>query len=457
MGQIKSRASCLIKTREYYIGFPDKFSHYPGNMNPENLDNIHRLALEAMQEPGSIPKTSGGVRRIVIGDGKYLVLGICGYLCTVLEDLALEYNWFCDLSETRRSYGFMGFVWDLASADELPLTFPAIHSFAELLKTEIVPHWRDSKNSFWAENAQRGFAMDYQYMVDCEEKNETKQGINRSLNMQENKVAVFSQEKENLTEEAICLAIQKKQISFSTDLDFDEGTGTGFMNLFFYGRENGKLYDKVSKEERSKDETGWETKEFRRTEESEKKREEKGRKKVEGRNSGEYIEFEICFRFDCRDRKWANNDLRYLCNLMQNYVRAIDGKIIKSFQERVNIITKKVDYFYQIRCPLVGNEGDIDELGHMLQNAKDKGYLETVVGVDFYTIKSAEDESYESKPPVMGRLINSLKRSTKEETDDACNNGNKGTEFLRQLQDLYGTEDRKTTSEKKESGNPFEL
>jgi len=232
MGKVMNNASYLIKTREYYIGFPREFSFYPENMDAKRRSRIHEQAIEAMQNPADISKTGPGVRRVVIGDGKYLVLGVCGYLNVIMKDLADEYHLFCDLSETRRSYGFVGFVWDLETANAVPARFPDVEEFSKVLKKEIVPHWKDSGNSVWAEKQQKGIPIPYDYQVTLED-NENRDAAKKcQLNTDSRKIAISSFCEENgLIREAIRLAVSKKEVSLCTDLEIDKGNGSGFMNV----------------------------------------------------------------------------------------------------------------------------------------------------------------------------------------------------------------------------------
>ena len=125
MEMMNGFASCLIKVRQLHIGFPSLFSHYPEGMKQEELTEIHRYVQDAMDQPREIPEASGSLRRVVIGTGKYLILGISGYaqyLAAEIQDIPYQLVDFTG----RGCPGFIGFVWNLETTPVQQIIFPSL-------------------------------------------------------------------------------------------------------------------------------------------------------------------------------------------------------------------------------------------------------------------------------------------------------------------------------------------
>lgn len=228
MDKMTSMASCLIRTREYYIGFPSAFTHYPEGMPAKTLESLFEQVQSAMNAPNMIPKNGENLRRIVIGTGKYLVIGISGYARNLVRDDSSDLVSLVDEAK-RPSYGFIGFVWDLDKIDKRICGFPTIESFSKLFCELIVSHWHDSNNSKWASQVGKGIMVPYQYEVafmplSCKHESTT-------LNYDKKKMYIFDNDyADSVLEKAINAAFEKRQISVCTDL-YLESTGAPFGNL----------------------------------------------------------------------------------------------------------------------------------------------------------------------------------------------------------------------------------
>ena len=228
MEMMNGLASCLIKVRQLHIGFPSLFSHYPEGMKQEELTEIHRYVQDAMDQPREIPEASGSLRRVVIGTGKYLILGISGYaqyLAAEIQDIPYQLVDFTG----RGCPGFIGFVWNLETTPVQQIIFPSLSVFGAAFHELILEHWEDSINSVWAYDTRAGIALPYKYTVSGEPLPTPIETV--ALNHNKRKIFCFDSSKENdLIHQTISEAIQKQIISLCTDLYFDE-EGSGFLNM----------------------------------------------------------------------------------------------------------------------------------------------------------------------------------------------------------------------------------
>lgn len=225
---ILSNASCLIKTRLYNIGFPKLFQYYPDTMDGDDLENFNMIALETMEEPKGI-LAEDGLRRCIISNKKHLVMGVSGFLCDISKDIAEEYSYFCDLSETRRCYGFFAFVWNLETSRELPAIFPSTNEFAKLIDQFIIPYWKYSDNSIKAEDFRRGITCNYDISVEMEDIDGSLQ--TQEFNLDPNRtMIVYSPCLDDILREAIAYAKQGNDISICTGGDANEAADTIYKN-----------------------------------------------------------------------------------------------------------------------------------------------------------------------------------------------------------------------------------
>lgn len=235
MSKSLENASCLIKSREYHVGFPFRFSHRPANVSSEEIECFHNIAVEAMDSPDDISMDNGRIRKVVFCDGRFLVLGISGYIHAIVSDPENKYNSFCDLSNIRRCYVFAGFVWDMSTcaAEDMPVSFPLLESFEELVKKQIVAHWFDSNNSSWADSIRAGIHMPYNCSVMFEDlpKEESLDGSKLNLTDKQTIMVFPKQEGKRLITEAIQVAWNRKAVSLCTDLIYYREDGSWFMNI----------------------------------------------------------------------------------------------------------------------------------------------------------------------------------------------------------------------------------
>ena len=236
MDKMTSMASCLIRTREYYIGFPSAFTHYPEGMPAKTLESLFEQVQSAMNAPNMIPKTGDGLRRIVIGTGKHLVIGVAGYARNLVHDGPS--NTIALVDEAKRpSYGFVGFVWELDKTDKCICGFPQIESFSEVFRELIVSHWCDSNNSKWAAQVGVGIPVPYQYDVTFAPLACNHETVN--LNFTKEKIYTFDNSyADSILAKAIAAACKRQIVSVCTDM-YLENTGTPFGNLT--GNTNGKV------------------------------------------------------------------------------------------------------------------------------------------------------------------------------------------------------------------------
>lgn len=479
MGKVLNQVSCLIKAREYNVGFPGRFSHYPENMDSERMDKIHTLVLEAMQDPGSISESGDRVRRIVIGDGKYMVLGISGYLRSIMPDLSDEYNSFCDLSETRRTYGFAGFVWDLTADTELPQDFPEITEFAELFKIEILPHWKDSANSIWAENVQRGILVPYSFEVHCGEDDISKKIGENRINTNKRKVAVFRSTEALLVHEAIFWASKRYDVSLCTDLDYYEESGTDFMNLCSYRcKEERRLYDNirndVSRVKRN-EQAGSKPDDVRGNSSANTVYVDENTENLNRRNSNreelaEEIRIEIVFYVDRSDRGEAESDRKDLYRLMEEYISSINGKIVSIKNPQNSILGQMFDgwrgginIIYVINCPSdVDLEEMVNNLTKRIEGERSNGYLCTV---ELKELTRSINKRCNER--TVSETTKGLSRKrTSQNGSHSISDKNDGSidsveQFTEQLTELFGNGGGKSSQKNSNTGsnseNPFSL
>lgn len=449
------QASCLIKTREYYVGFPDDFSHYPEGMDTETREYLHHMVIEAMQWPEDVSKAGGGVRRLVIGNGEYMVAGICGYLNHMMKDIADEYGAFCDFSGTRKSYGFVGLVWALDGEGGLPQAFPDLDALTEPLRREIVPHWKYSDSSLWAGKVRMGIETAFDF--DIPDKAGMGSGGRNRLNTRKGKTAVFSSDADGMLADALAMAAAGQEISVCTDLEYNTEKGSAFMNLFSYGaKDDGSIFENPRRETTPEQEPVRQERSFWENGPAEETALEEGTVEI------------VCY-FDCENGARAKEDFHILTNLFCNYLIARDGKCLGFREEKKRIfgmgrVVGKV-IRYQALCPPGLPSGRLyTDLEEMLRNKQERGYLRTVELVGYAEGESAiqDDADIIFHDRLMEFLLEKAEKMTKylvgEEKNTSSAQTDKGKELMQQLQELYGQNEKKTPPKNRKSGgNPFDL
>lgn len=264
------KASCLIRVREYNIGFPSRFSHIPEDMSTETVDKIIEYVEDAMANPESLEE----VRKIVISQDGYLILGIDGFIQQYVPDPENRFKGFTDVSGNRRCHGFVGFVWNKTGSciEELPNGFPTLNSFAEIIRTQLLTPlpwprsmerwnmlnkqqqeaaeleweskspeeryrsstpWYLSDADEWADaiHSGTGHIVPYQYDVELESTVDVGTSI---LNQRyPDRVKEFPRSlNQGLLGQAVNIARENiSSFSFCTDLYFNESKSTCFMNM----------------------------------------------------------------------------------------------------------------------------------------------------------------------------------------------------------------------------------
>ena len=229
MEMMNGFASCLIKVRQFHIGFPSLFSHYPEGMNHEELAEIHEYVQNAMNQPRAIPEAGRSLRRVIIGTGKYLIMGISGYaqyLAAGIQDIPHQLVDFTG----RECPGFIGFVWNQEATPVQQIAFPSLSSFGAAFQELILEHWQDSKNSAWAYETRAGVEVPYNYPVTGELLPTPGEPV--ALNHDKKKLYSFDRSKESsLIYQAIVEAIRMQAVSLCSDLYFDSEAGSSFLNM----------------------------------------------------------------------------------------------------------------------------------------------------------------------------------------------------------------------------------
>ena len=235
-----AHVSCLIRTREYEVGFPPEFTHYPEKMPQEVRTTLLGLVQDAMgNDLTQVRQDREGIRRrVVIREGDYLVLGICSFLTDFLDDPEGQYGNFCDRAN-RPVYGFFGFVWNLR-INYLPITFPPVDSFRKLAEELIVAHWFAPRSLKGDEEY-----ADNQWKAQIELKGGYPHPFNVKVPVNTVKPSDWSQFNEHqpeqikifphtLAEEIVASAVQEAKacltFSLCTNLPMWECPKTGFMN-----------------------------------------------------------------------------------------------------------------------------------------------------------------------------------------------------------------------------------
>ncbi len=120
-------------------------------------------ALSAVEELRGAQET---MRRVVIHDENYLVMGVVSFLRELLPERVEEFGGLTDGS--RVIQGFVGLVWHTknCNSDQLPSAFPKMKCFSKLLEDKILPNWNNSPNSRWAESIQSGIPVPYSETVE---------------------------------------------------------------------------------------------------------------------------------------------------------------------------------------------------------------------------------------------------------------------------------------------------
>ncbi len=229
MEMMNGYASCLIKARQHHIGFPSLFSHYPDGMKHEEMAAIHELVQEAMDQTRDIPEGNDNIRRLVIGTGKYMILGISGYanhLAAKAPNVPYELVDFMG----RSCPGFIGFVWDLNKVPLHSVGFPSLSAFGLVFYELILKHWADSDNSKWASQTREGVTIPYQYSVSAEPLTIPTKSL--PLNHGKKTISSFDRSCEQaLLYQAISEAMKKQVVSICTDLYLDSEKGSSFLNM----------------------------------------------------------------------------------------------------------------------------------------------------------------------------------------------------------------------------------
>lgn len=229
MEMMNGFASCLIKVRQHYIGFPSLFSHYPEGMKHEELTEIHEYVQNAMDQPREIPESSGYLRRVIIGTGKYLIMGVSGYAQHLAAEVQNIPNQLVDFTG-RGCPGFIGFVWNLDTTPVQQIAFPSLSDFGSVFQELILEHWEDSKNSAWAYETRTGVEVTYKYSVSAEPLPVPVETV--GLNHNKKKLYSFDKGKEKvILYQALSEAIKKQTVSVCTDLFFNDEEGSNFLNM----------------------------------------------------------------------------------------------------------------------------------------------------------------------------------------------------------------------------------
>lgn len=229
MEMMNGVASCLIKVRQHHIGFPSLFSHYPEGMKHEELTEIHDYVQNAMDQPREISEASGYLRRVIIGTGKYLVMGISGYAQHLAAEVQNVPHQLVDFTG-RGCPGFIGFVWNLETTPVQQIMFPSLSAFGSVFHELILEHWEDSKNSEWAYQTRAGIETPYKYSVSGERLPIPVETV--ALNHNRRKLYSFNRCKEStLLYQAMSEAVKKQVVSVCTDLYFNDEEGSKFLNM----------------------------------------------------------------------------------------------------------------------------------------------------------------------------------------------------------------------------------
>lgn len=229
MEMMNGFASCLIKVRQHHIGFPSLFSHYPEGMKHEELAEIHEYVQNAMDQPREIPEASGYLRRVIVGTGKYLIMGVSGYAQHLAAEVQNIPNQLVDFTG-RGCPGFIGFVWNLETTPIQQIAFPSLSAFGSVFQELILEHWEDSKNSAWAYETRAGVEVPFKYSVSAEPLPIPGEPV--ALNHNKKKICSFDRSKENaLIYQAILEAIKKQAVSICTDLYLNDEEGCNFLNM----------------------------------------------------------------------------------------------------------------------------------------------------------------------------------------------------------------------------------
>lgn len=228
MTRILKNASCLIKTRENEIGFPDLFSHYPEGMTKIGMNTLNKFAEGALRSVERLSQNRGqDVRKVVVSENGYLFLGVACYLNSLMGKEAYYDKNNRRIEAFHDNYNrpiqcFIGFIWNLREpAQQLPEGFPRKESFSQLIEEKICPYWFESRNSEDAEKFGKGIPQGYEYAVSLEEyvisENRDKGSINDSI---KDRVGVFQlKDNDTILSHVIDSAIHEgKEISLCTNI-----------------------------------------------------------------------------------------------------------------------------------------------------------------------------------------------------------------------------------------------
>lgn len=222
------QASCLIKTRMYHLGFPNRFQYYPEMMSPADLEELHSFALDFMDDPKEID-TPDSLRRCVIVGENYCVAGIAGFLCDILGELSEAYNGFCDASGTRKVYGFFAFVLE----PDQKADFPQTEHFRELIRRLILPYWRERDHSAFAARLQKGIGLEAVFpLPTAEEAHSPEEWL--CFNSDREKLGcVYTPDTFAVLNEAMRRNGKEAPFSLSTGLERSSRAAASFLNICF--------------------------------------------------------------------------------------------------------------------------------------------------------------------------------------------------------------------------------
>lgn len=464
-----THASCLIKTRIFYSGFPEKFQYYSNTMSEENLKKAHTFAIEMMEDPKGII-AGDHLKRCVISDEKYLILGISGFLADILKEKREEYNEFCDLSGTRMVYGFFAFVWNKEADEELPTEFPKIIEFGRMIEDLILPYWKVSDNSVIAERFKQGIAnaQDYSIEIGCSNYDMTEGSL--AFHIDKNRTAIiYDGNVKKKLDEAVIFARQKEAFSVCIGAEIDSQSSTVFNNWIVQDCNSRiEMIDSHPMIMNQKEE-------FSEIEEDRKNPEWqdwKNQESVKGEETGYWekkwikLEFRICrvpYKFE------------YECQVFVNMLRNISGIIDVSESEIVLRQGREEKYLLSVEVginPAINEDDITKEISKEIKAKHEKGYFNWISSNN---IKWTGDSDWKQLDWInhLGKKVDSLwmtsenllkkgygklkigKRNEKIQSDNS--------EIVEQLEELYGTAVKREKNsnlfktEESSKNDPFDL
>lgn len=223
-------ASCFIKTRLLYGGFPSRFQYYPAGAGAGTIEKIHDLVQEAMSDVKEIITPDRLRRSVIVCDG-LLALGVSGFIADILPDKAESYAGFTDRSGTRRVFGFFGLVWDIRSAEALPAAFPHIAAFRRLIEEKILPYWSLTEYDATLERFKQGVADAYTCTADVAAAPASAPS-ERMFNTSASKTAVIHTTRYGaVLDEAAAYAVTQRRFSLCGGLGARYAAETAYENI----------------------------------------------------------------------------------------------------------------------------------------------------------------------------------------------------------------------------------